>query len=183
MGRPNAEIVLNAAEREQLEAWRHRRKTARALALRARIILGCATGIDSKRVARQVSVTPQTVSKWRNRFATDRLDGLRDAPRPGAPRTIDDARIDAVIAKTLETAPKNATRWSTRSMARETGLSQTAVSRIWRAFGLRPHRQETFKPSADPRFVDGKRRPQAPGPNPSDRPRTSSSGHPRSTPA
>lgn len=101
-----------------------------------------------------LSVAQQTVSKWRNRFATDRLDGLLDAPRPGAPRTIDDARVDAVIAKTLETVPKNATHWSTRSMARETGLSQTAVSRIWRAFGLQPHRQETFKLSTDPLFVD-----------------------------
>lgn len=101
-----------------------------------------------------MSVAQQTVSKWRNRFATDRLDGLLDAPRPGAPRTIDDARVDAVIAKTLETAPKKATHWSTRNMARETGLSQTAVSRIWRAFGLQPHRQETFKLSIDPLFVD-----------------------------
>jgi transposase len=154
MGRPKAEIVLSAAEREQLETWTRRRKTAQALALRSRIILECATGIDSKRVAQQMSVAQQTVSKWRNRFATDRLDGLLDAPRPGAPRTIDDARVDAVIAKTLETVPKNATHWSTRNMARETGLSQTTVSRIWRAFGLQPHRQETFKLSTDPLFVD-----------------------------
>jgi transposase len=154
MGRPKAEIVLSDAEREQLVTWTRRRKTAQALALRSRIILECATGIDSKRVAQQISVTQQTVSKWRNRFAMDRLDGLLDAPRPGAPRTIDDARVDAVIAKTLETVPKNATHWSTRNMARETGLSQTAVSRIWRAFGLQPHRQETFKLSTDPLFVD-----------------------------
>ena len=154
MGRPKAEIVLSDAEREQLVTWTRRRKTAQALALRSRIILECATGIDSKRVAQQISVTQQTVSKWRNRFAMDRLDGLLDAPRPGAPRTIDDARVDAVIAKTLETVPKNATHWSTRNMARETGLSQTAVSRIWRAFGLQPHRKETFKISTDPLFVD-----------------------------
>ena len=154
MGRPKAEIVLSDAEREQLVTWARRRKTAQALALRSRIILECATGIDSKRVAQQMSVAQQTVSKWRNRFATDRLDGLLDAPRPGAPRTIDDARVDAVIAKTLETVPRNATHWSTRSMAREIGLSQTAVSRIWRAFGLQPHRQETFKLSTDPLFVD-----------------------------
>ena len=121
MGRPKAEIVLSDAEREQLVTWTRRRKTAQALALRSRIILECATGIDSKRVAQQISVTQQTVSKWRNRFAMDRLDGLLDAPRPGAPRTIDDARVDAVIAKTLETVPKNATHWSTRNMARETG--------------------------------------------------------------
>lgn len=154
MGRPKAEIVLSDAEREQLVTWARRRKTAQALALRSRIILECATGIDSKRVAQQMSVAQQTVSKWRNRFATNRLDGLLDAPRPGAPRTIDDTRVDAVIAKTLATVPRNATHWSTRSMARETGLSQTAVSRIWRAFGLQPHRQETFKLSTDPLFVD-----------------------------
>ena len=154
MGRPKAEIVLNESERKQLEAWTRRRKTAQALALRSRIILECATGVDSKVVAQRLSVSQQMVSKWRNRFAANRLDGLLDAPRSGAPRTIDDARVDAVIARTLETVPKNATHWSTRSMAREMGLSQTAVSRIWRAFGLQPHRQETFKLSTDPLFVD-----------------------------
>lgn len=122
--------------------------------MRSRIVLECATGVDSKIVAHHLSVSQQTVSKWRNRFAANRLDGLLDAPRSGAPRTIDDARVDAVIAKTLETVPKNATDWSTRSMAREMGLSQTAVSRIWRAFGLQPHRQESFKLSTDPLFVD-----------------------------
>jgi len=134
MGRPKAEIVLNDREREQLETWTRRRKTAQSLALRSRIVLECATGVDSKIVAHDLSVSQQTVSKWCNRFAANRLDGLLDAPRSGAPRTIDDARVDAVIAKTLETVPKNATHWSTRSMAREMGLSQTAVSRIWRAF-------------------------------------------------
>src|SRR5690606_21805625 len=96
---------------------------------------------------------PQTVSKWRARFVASRLDGLLDAPRPGAPRTSDDARVDAVIAMTLESQPRNATHWSTRTMADEMGMSQTAVSRIWRAFGLQPHRQETFKLSTDPQFV------------------------------
>ncbi|KAI5912009.1 IS630 family transposase [Azoarcus sp. PA01] len=154
MGRPKVEIVLNESEREQLEAWTRRRKTAQALALRSRIVLECATGVDSKVVAQRLSVSQQMVSKWRNRFDANRLDGLLDAPRSGAPRTIDDTRVDAVIAKTLETVPKNATHWSTRSMAREMGMSQTAVSRIWRAFGLQPHRQETFKLSTDPLFVD-----------------------------
>ncbi len=107
MGRPKAEIVLNDREREQLEVWTRRRKTAQALALRSRIVLECATGIDSKIVAHRLSVSQQTVSKWRNRFAANRLDGLLDAPRSGAPRTIDDARVDAVIAKTLEAIPKN----------------------------------------------------------------------------
>jgi transposase len=146
--------VLDERERDQLEAWVRRRKTAQALALRARIILECATGIESKVVAQRVSVSQQTVSKWRNRFARDRLEGLHDAPRSGAPRTIDDARVDAVIARTLETVPENATHWSTRGMARAMRVSQTAVGRIWHAFGLQPHRQETFKRSTDPRFVD-----------------------------
>lgn len=131
-----------------------RRKTAQALAQRARIVLACADGQDNKAVAARQRVTPQTVSKWRSRYVGQRLDGLLDAPRSGAPRSIDDARVDAVIAKTLETTPANATHWSTRLMARETALSQTAVSRIWRAFGLQPHRQDTFKLSSDPMFVD-----------------------------
>jgi transposase len=146
--------MLSETEREQLEALTLRRKTAQALALRARIVLACAAGADNKVVAARQRVTPQTVSKWRARFVEQRLDGLLDAPRPGAPRSIDDTRIDAVIAKTLESVPAGATHWSTRSMARDAGLSQTAVSRIWRAFGLQPHRQETFKLSSDPLFVE-----------------------------
>jgi len=153
-GRPKTQLVLSDSEREQLEALTLRRKTAQALALRARIVLSCADGVDNKVVAARQRVTPQTVSKWRARYVEHRLDGLLDAPRPGAPRTIDDARVDAVIAKTLERVPAGATHWSTRSMAREAGLSQTAVSRIWRAFGLQPHRQETFKLSSDPLFVE-----------------------------
>ncbi|MGF6961335.1 transposase [Paraburkholderia youngii] len=131
-----------------------RRKTAQALALRVRIVLACAEGTDNRTVAAKLRGTQQTVSKWRGRYVMHRLDGLLDAPRPGAPRSIDDARVDAVIAKTLESVPKGATHWSTRTMAREMSLSQTAVSRIWRAFGLQPHRQETFKLSSDPLFVD-----------------------------
>ena len=153
-GRPKAQLVLSKTEREQLERLTLRRKTGQALALRARIVLSCADGADNKVVAARQRVTPQTVSKWRARFVEHRIDGLLDAPRPGAPRTIDDARVDAVIAKTLEGVPAGATHWSTRSMAREAGLSQTAVSRIWRAFGLQPHRQETFKLSSDPLFVE-----------------------------
>jgi transposase len=152
-GRPKAEVVLSESEREQLQAWSRRRKTAQALALRSRIVLGCASGTSNKVVAATLGITPQTVTKWRARFLKQRLDGLLDAPRPGAPRTIDDARVDALIAKTLEERPTKATHWSTRTMARESGLSQTAVSRIWRAFGLQPHRQETFKLSTDPQFV------------------------------
>ncbi|MBA2722290.1 MAG: IS630 family transposase, partial [Methylibium sp.] len=153
-GRPKAELVLSQPEREQLVALTLRRKTAQALALRARIVLGCADGSDNQDVAARQRVTKQTVSKWRARFVERRLDGLFDAPRPGAPRSIDDSRVDALIAKTLESVPVGATHWSTRSMAREAGLSQTAVSRIWRTFGLQPHRQETFKLSTDPLFVE-----------------------------
>lgn len=153
-GRPKTQLVLTQVELEQLTALTLRRKTEQALALRARIVLACAQGNDNKVVAIHQHVTPQTVSKWRARFVQDRLDGLLDAPRTGAPRTIDDARVDAVIAKTLESLPQAATHWSTRTMAREAGLSQTAVSRIWHAFGLQPHRQQTFKLSSDPLFVE-----------------------------
>ena len=153
-GRPKARLVLNEPEREQLESWARRRKTAQALALRSRIVLGCARGDENQAVARRLSITPQTVSKWRRRFVSMRLDALVDAPRSGAPRTIEDARVEAVITRTLESTPKDATHWSTRAMAKEMGLSQSAVSRIWRAFGLQPHRQETFKLSTDPLFVE-----------------------------
>ena len=148
------ELVLSDPEREALMALTLRRKTAQALALRARIVLACAQGLENKVVAARQRVTQQTVGKWRARYIEQRLDGLLDAPRSGAPRTIDDARVDAVIAKTLESQPAHATHWSTRSMAQHTGLTQTAVSRIWRAFGLQPHRQQTFKLSTDPLFVD-----------------------------
>ena len=153
-GRPKTPLVLSATEREQLIALTKRRKTAQALALRARIVLACAEGLDNKVVAARQRVTQQTVSKWRGRFVELRLEGLLDAPRPGAPRTIEDERVDAVIAKTLESVPVGATHWSSRTMARAMGMSQTAVSRIWRAFGLQPHRQETFKLSSDPFFVE-----------------------------
>lgn len=153
-GRPKTQLVLTEAERKELGALTLRRKTAQALALRARIILACADGLNNKEVAARQRVTQQTVGKWRTRFAEDRLDGLLDAPRPGTPRTIEDDRVDAVIAKTLETLPRGATHWSTRAMAGAARLSQSSVSRIWRAFGLQPHRQETFKLSTDPMFVD-----------------------------
>ena len=151
-GRPKRALVLSESECGQLKALTMSRKTV--LALRVRIVLACAEGIDNRTVASNLQVTEQTVCKWRARFVADRLDGLLDAPRAGAPRTIDDAHVDAVIAKTLESVPAGTTHWSTRTMAREMKLSQTAVSRIWRAFGLQPHWQETFKLSSDPLFVD-----------------------------
>ena len=153
-GRPKAELILSDDEREQLQSWARRRKTSQALALRSRIVLECARGAENNAVAERLAVTPQTVSKWRNRFVTMRLDGLTDAPRTGKPRTIEDEQVEAVIIRTLESTPKDATHWSTRSMANEMGLSQSAISRIWRAFGLQPHRQETFKLSTDPLFVE-----------------------------
>ena len=153
-GRPKAPLVLTEVERKELVALTLRRKTAQALALRARIVLACAQGEDSRVVAARQRVSEQTVCKWRGRFVAQRVEGLLDAPRSGAPRSIDDARVDAVIARTLESVPSGATHWSTRTMAHAMGMSQTAISRIWRAFGLQPHRQETFKLSTDPMFVD-----------------------------
>lgn len=152
-GRPKAELTLSDNERTQLDQWARRRKTAQALATRARIVLACAGGRSNQDVAALLEVTPQTVSKWRGRFVRDRLEGLADAPRPGAPRSISDEQVEAVIARTLEGPPPGATHWTTRLMARESELTQSAVARIWRAFGLQPHRQETFKLSTDPQFV------------------------------
>jgi transposase len=137
-----------------LEAWARRRTSAQALALRSRIVLLAADGLKNTEIAEQLGTGRPMITKWRNRFAEHRLDGLGDEPRPGRPRTISDEQVDAVITKTLESVPREATHWSTRSMAREVGLSQTAVSRIWRAFGLQPHRQDTFKLSRDPLFVE-----------------------------
>jgi transposase len=148
------QIALAPEEREMLEAWTRQRTTAAALSLRSRIVLACAGGESNTEIARRLGVHRNTVSLWRRRFLEFRLDGLLDEPRPGQPRKITDAQVDEVITKTLESAPKNATPWSTRSMAREAGLSQTAVSRIWRAFGLKPHLQDTWKLSKDPLFVE-----------------------------
>jgi transposase len=153
MARQLAALILSNEERTELMALAGRRKTAQALALRARIVLACAQGSQNKEVAAKLGVVEVTVGKWRRRFVAQRLEGLRDEPRPGAPRTIDDARIEAAIVKTLESLPKDATHWSSRGMAKESGLSVSSVQRIWRAFGLQPHRIETFKLSTDPDFV------------------------------
>ena len=153
-GRPMAPLALDGAERETLEQWTRRPKTAQALALRSRIVLACAEGRSNTAVAAELRVCVDTVGKWRSRFLEQRLDGLLDQPRSGRPRMIDDADVERVIALTLETTPKDATHWSTRSMARRSGLSHNTVSRIWRAFALQPHRTETFKLSADPLFIE-----------------------------
>jgi transposase len=146
-------IELSDAEREQLEAWSRRPKSAQALAQRSRVVLAAAEGLKNTEIAERLRVTRPMVTKWRSRFAEHRLDGLTDEPRPGQPRTITDAQVEEVVVKTLETTPKDATHWSTRSMAREVGLTQSAVHRIWKAFGLQPHRQQTWKLSKDPLFV------------------------------
>jgi transposase len=147
-------IELAESEREQLESWSRRHTSAQALALRARIVLAAAEGLNNTEVAALLAVKRDTVRKWRGRFVADRLDGLLDEPRPGQPRKITDARVEEVIVKTLETTPRDATHWSTRSMAREVGLTQSAVHRIWKAFGLAPHRQQTWKLSKDPLFIE-----------------------------
>jgi transposase len=154
-GRPIAALVLSEDERETLARWARRPESSQALALRARILLACADGAANKAVAAQFGVTPQTVGKWRSRFVADRLGGLSDEPRPGRPRTITDAQVEQVVTATLEQAPPDeGTHWSTRTMAAQAGLTQTAVSRIWRAFGLKPHRVDYWKLSTDPQFVD-----------------------------
>ena len=121
--------------------------------MRSRIVLGAAEGLRNTEIAERLGITRAMVGKWRARFASERLDGLVDEPRPGRPRTLSDAQVEQVITTTLERTPANATHWSTRSLAAELGLSQSAVLRIWRAFGLQPHRQEIWKLSRDPRFV------------------------------
>ncbi len=148
-------IELSVGEREELERWARRRLSTAGLAQRARIVLACAEGASNTAVAERIGVSVPTVRRWRGRFAEQRLDGLLDEPRPGRPRTISDQAVEDVIVKTLENAPPDGgTHWSTRQMAAASGLNQTAVSRIWRAFSLQPHRVEHFKLSKDPLFVE-----------------------------
>ncbi|MGH9318220.1 MAG: IS630 family transposase [Thermoanaerobaculia bacterium] len=153
-GRPIPRLELSVEERETLQRWARRPKTAQALAQRARIVLACAGGMNNGSVALEEGVTRQTVGRWRSRFLSRRLDGLLDEPRPGAPRKIMDAAVEQVLRLTLESKPREATHWSSRMMSKRCGLSQSAVSRIWRAFALQPHRVETFKLSKDPLFIE-----------------------------
>jgi transposase len=153
MGR-RATFVLSDDERQTLERWARRPKSFQALALRCRIVLAAADGETSTEIAARLGINRSTVGRWRGRFAARRLDGLHDEPRPGKPRSITDDEVERVVVKTLEESPPNATHWSTRSMAAATGMSQTAISRIWRAFGLKPHLAEAFKLSPDPLFID-----------------------------
>lgn len=153
-GRPIQPLILAAEEKATLEQWIRRSKTGQALAKRSRIVLSCASGKSNRIVADELGLCSHTVGKWRDRFLKQRLDGLLDEPRPGAPRSITDAEVERVVTLTLETMPSDATHWSTRAMARRSGLSQSAISRIWRAFVLQPHRTESFKLSTDPLFIE-----------------------------
>src|SRR5436305_5554531 len=154
IGRPTKPLDVTSEEREKLAVLARRPKTAQAMAMRARIVLGCDEGLSSGAVAKKLQITGATVCKWRERFRVNRLEGLLDEPRLGAPRSITDKQVEAVVTKTLESMPANSTHWSTRLMAKKAGLSQTAIVRIWHAFGLQPHRVENFKFSKDTQFVE-----------------------------
>lgn len=153
-GRKPLVVELKEGDRATLEGWARRLKTAQALATRARIVLRAAAGLNSTAISQELNLHLNTTLKWRRRFVEQGVDGLLDEPRPGQPRKISDADVEAVIARTLETKPADATHWSSRAMAKASGLNQTAVSRVWRAFALQPHRSESFKLSRDPLFVD-----------------------------
>jgi transposase len=153
MGRPTKALLLTELERAELEQIARRSRSARRAAFRAKIVLGCASGLANTEVAKKLRTTDHTVGLWRRRFVEQRLEGLLDEPRPGRPREIEDARIEEVVTKTLESTPRGATHWSTREMAENVGLSHSTIGRIWRAFGLQPHRSETFKLSPDPLLV------------------------------
>src|SRR5262245_14862681 len=153
-GRPKEEFTLTEQERERLQQWARRAKSSQALAQRSRIVLECAGGKNNQQVAEELGVQPHTVGKWRRRFVAKRLDGLLDEPRPGTGQRLSDREVERVLTMTLETTPRDATHWSTRSMAKASGLSHSSVNRIWRAFALAPHRSETFKLSKDPLFIE-----------------------------
>jgi transposase len=153
-GRPKAALVLTTDERRELESLAHRSRSAPTVARRARIVLACAEGRENKTVARRLRMSPVTVCKWRARFVADRVAGLFDEPRVGAPRQITDEKVEQVVIRTLETTPRGATHWSTRGMAKATGFSHMTINRVWRAFGLQPHRTETFKLSPDPQLIE-----------------------------
>lgn len=153
-GRRLPELELSGEQRKTLQSWTRRRKTAQALSMRARIVLRASEGVTATVIAQEMDVCLQTVSKWWRRFDEQGVDGLLDEPRPGQPRKLTDAQIEEVLVRTLESQPQAATHWSTRTMAKASGINQTAISRIWRAFSLAPHRSETFKLSKDPLFID-----------------------------
>ena len=154
MARPKAALVVTKVDRQVLDSMAHRARTAPQLARRARIVLACAAGLDNTTVAKKLRMSKPTVGRWRQRFIDKGGDGLLDEPRPGAPRTINDTQVEAVVTRTLETTPRGATHWSTRTLAKATGVSPMSVHRIWQAFGLQPHRTKSFKLSPDPLLID-----------------------------
>lgn len=153
-GRPRQALILTDEERDRLQALAHRARSQPLLARRARVVLACAEGIANKTVARKMRCSLGMVGKWRARFLKTRLEGLYDEPRPGAPRKVSDAQVEQVVIQTLESTPRGETQWSTRGLAKATGLSRMTISRIWHAFGLQPHRTDTFKLSPDPLLIE-----------------------------
>lgn len=153
-GRPKQALVLTEEEQERLASLTHRARSQPVLARRARVVLACAEGLNNKSVAKKLRCSLGMVSKWRSRFLKARLEGLYDEPRPGAPRKVNDDQIEQVVSQTLESTPRGQTHWSTRELAKATGLSRMTISRIWHAFGLQPHRSETFKLSPDPLLIE-----------------------------
>ena len=153
-GRPKHALILSNEERDRLQALAHRARSQPLLARRARVVLACAEGLDNKSVAHKLRCSLGMVGKWRSRFLKTRLEGLYDEPRPGAPRQVSDAQVEQVVIQTLESSPRGETHWSTRGLAKATGLSRMTISRIWHAFGLQPHRTDTFKLSPDPLLID-----------------------------
>src|SRR3954471_3214739 len=153
-GRPKQPLTVTEEERDRLQSLAHRSRSQALLARRARVVLACAEGLDNKAVAKKLRCSPGMVGKWRGRFLKSCLEGLYDEPRPGAPRKVGDDKIEAVVIQTLESTPRGQTHWSTRELAGASGLSRMTISRIWRAFGLQPHRAETFKLSPDPQLIE-----------------------------
>ena len=153
-GRPKQPLVLTEEEHDRLQSLTHRARSQSLLARRARVVLVCAEGLDNKAVAKRLRCSTGMVGKWRSRFLQARLEGLYDEPRPGAPRKVTDAQVEQVVIRTLESTPRGETHWSTRGLAKATGLSRMTISRIWHAFGLQPHRTDTFKLSPDPQLIE-----------------------------
>jgi transposase len=153
-GRPKQPLIVTEEERERLESLAHRARSQALLARRARVVLACAEGLDNKAVAKRLRCSLGMVGKWRSRFLEARLEGLYDEPRPGAPRKVSDDQVEKVVIQTLESTPRGQTHWSTRGLAKQSGLSRMTISRIWHAFGLQPHRADTFKLSPDPQLIE-----------------------------